>query len=97
MPSNPRRYVLVLKAPDAKGIVAAISGYLAVNDASIAESSHFHEPAGNVFYMRTEFREDGPSMPPIEVLKQGFAPIAEQFGMTWEAAYRGLEVRALPL
>jgi formyltetrahydrofolate deformylase len=34
----PRRYVLVLTCPDTKGVVAAVSGYLAANDASIVES-----------------------------------------------------------
>jgi len=79
-----RRYVLILKCPDTKGVVAAVSGYLAANDASIAESSHFNDEIGDLFYMRTEFRDDGPSMPSLEALGAGFEPIATRFGMTWE-------------
>jgi formyltetrahydrofolate deformylase len=79
----PRRYALVLKCPDTKGVVAAVSGYLAAHDASIVESSHFNDTVGDRFYMRTEFREDGPSMPSLAELEAGFAPIAARFGMDW--------------
>ncbi len=79
-----RRYALILRCPDKRGVVAAVAGYLADNDASIVESSHFNDAGGQLFYMRTEFRDDGPSMPPLSKLSSGFEPIAARFDMSWE-------------
>ncbi len=76
-------YVLNLKCPDTKGVVAAVSGWLASQDASIVESSHFNDSVGDLFYMRTAFRPDSPAMPSVETLRAGFRPIAERFGMDW--------------
>ena len=74
--------ILILKCPDRKGVVAAVSGFLADNDASIVESNHFNDPMAGQFYMRTVFRPDG-AMPPVEALAAGFALIAQRFAMTW--------------
>lgn len=82
--STDTRYVLIVRCPDTKGIVAAVAGYLADNDTSIVESNHFNDSVGNFFYMRTVFRQDGPSMPPIALLRDGFKPIAHRFRMAWE-------------
>jgi formyltetrahydrofolate deformylase len=76
------RYILILKCPDRKGVVAAVSGFLADNDASIVESNHFNDPIAGQFYMRTVFRPDG-AMPPVASLKAGFELIAQRFAMTW--------------
>jgi formyltetrahydrofolate deformylase len=76
-------YILVLKCPDRKGVVAAVSGFLADNDASIVESNHFNDGLADEFYMRTVFRADGPSMPPLEALEKGFQLIARRFAMQW--------------
>jgi len=76
-------YILILKCPDRKGVVAAVSGYLADNDASIIESSHFNDPLAGQFYMRTVFRADSPDMPPLDLLRQGFEIIAKRFAMDW--------------
>jgi formyltetrahydrofolate deformylase len=88
MARTPRRanaddYILVVKCPDRKGVVAAVSGFLADNDASIVESNHFNDAIVNAFYMRTVFRADGPAMPPIEALEKGFELIARRFDMDW--------------
>src|SRR3984957_2841541 len=88
MARTPRRadaddYILVVKCPDRKGVVAAVSGFLADNDASIVESNHFNDAIVNAFYMRTVFRADGPAMPPIEALEKGFELIARRFDMQW--------------
>jgi formyltetrahydrofolate deformylase len=72
-----------VQCPDRRGIVAAVSGYLAENQASITESNHFNDPQNDRFFMRTVFRQDGELMPPVEVLREGFRPIAERFGMSW--------------
>lgn len=82
MSSEPR-FVLVLSCPNRKGIVAAVAGFLAGNDTSITESSQFDDPETGRFFMRVEFRGDGPLMPALEPLKSAFAPIAAEFRMDW--------------
>ncbi len=76
-------YILVTTCPDRKGVVAAVSGFLADNDASITESNHFNDALGERFYMRTVFRAAGPDMPPPDALERGFELIARRFNMTW--------------
>ena len=78
------QFILILKCPDRKGVVAAVSGFLADNDASILESNHFNERMTDQFYMRTVFRQDGEGMPPLEDLRKGFDLIARRFNMEWE-------------
>jgi formyltetrahydrofolate deformylase len=78
------QHILLVKCPDRRGVVAAVSGYLAEKQASIVESNHFNDPLDDQFFMRTTFRQDGELMPPIEVLREGFKTIAERFGMSWE-------------
>ena len=78
------QHILLVKCPDRRGIVAAVSGYLSENQASIVESNQFNDPDGDQFFMRTLFRQDGELMPSVEVLREGFKPIAERFGMSWE-------------
>ena len=86
--------ILILKCPDQKGVVAAVAGFLAANEASITESSHFNDPAAGQFYMRTVFRADGP-MPDIETLRAGFARIAETFDMAWSLHDGAVKPRVL--
>lgn len=83
MTQSDDRFTLIVKCPDTKGVVAAVSTYLALNDASITESNHFNDAVSNQFYMRTVFRQDGAKMPPADKLADGFAPIAQRFGMEY--------------
>jgi formyltetrahydrofolate deformylase len=88
-------YVLVVKCPDRKGVVAAVSGFLADNDASIVESNHFNDAGADEFYMRTVFRADGPDMPPLEALEKGFDLIARRFHMKWSLHPAAVKPRVL--
>lgn len=78
------QYVLIVCCPDRKGIVAVVASYLAENDASITESHHFNDASTNWFYMRTAFKKDGPGMPLLDSLRDGFSVIAAHFNMTWQ-------------
>lgn len=93
--STDKHYVLIVQCPDTKGVVAAVSGYLADNDASIVESNHFNDSVGDRFYMRTVFRQDGPGMPPIDMLQDGFKPIAHRFKMSWQLHDASIKPRVL--
>ncbi|EGF91968.1 formyltetrahydrofolate deformylase [Asticcacaulis biprosthecium C19] len=86
---DPSHYVLIIKCPDTRGIVAAVSGYLNDNDISIVESNQFNdahrsEDRGDMFYVRVVFKQAGPKTPPMETLRDGFKPIAHRFSMDWQ-------------
>jgi formyltetrahydrofolate deformylase len=89
------KFVLIVKCPDTKGIVAAVSGYLADNDASITESNHFNDSMTNQFYMRTVFRADGNKFPPLDLLLDGLRPIARRFDMEWEISRSTVKPRIM--
>ncbi|WP_288425824.1 formyltetrahydrofolate deformylase [uncultured Agrobacterium sp.] len=72
-------YVLTVACQSARGIVAAISGYLAGNGCNIVDSSQFDDLETGKFFMRVSFiSEEGVSMKDIT---EGFQPVAERFGM----------------
>jgi len=95
MSSSRRRFTLVIKCRDTKGIVAAVSGYLAQNDASIVESNQFNDATSDLFFMRTVFRQDGAGMPALDGLHTGFGAIAERFGMIWKLHDDSIKPRLL--
>lgn len=71
--------VLTVTCPTRRGIVAAISGFLAQNGCNITDSAQFDDMESGRFFMRVSFRDmDGQG---IEALRAGFQPIAESFGM----------------
>ena len=79
MSPPPARYALRVQCPSTRGIVAAISTYLADHGGNITDSAQFDDLATGSFFMRTSFRsEEGEG---LDALRQGFAPIAEKFGM----------------
>ncbi|NTE87152.1 formyltetrahydrofolate deformylase [Agrobacterium rubi] len=72
-------YVLTVACTSKRGIVAAISGYLADKGCNIVDSSQFDDLETGKFFMRVSFiSEEGESMDNIQA---GFAPIATEFGM----------------
>ncbi len=79
MTASPSRFALRVQCPSTRGIVAAISTYLADNGGNITDSAQFDDLATGSFFMRTSFiSEDGQG---LQALQAGFAPIAEKFGM----------------
>ncbi len=90
-----RRYILVLRCPDAKGIVAAVSSFLAENDATIVDAQQFNDADADLFYMRTSFRAAGPAFPGPDALRGQFAPIADRLGMHWQLHDAGRKARVL--
>ncbi|MEH6693224.1 MAG: formyltetrahydrofolate deformylase [Pseudorhizobium pelagicum] len=75
-------YVLTVTCNSTRGIVAAISGYLADKGCNIVDSSQFDDLDTGKFFMRISFiSEEGAARPQ---LLEGFKPIADTFGMTWE-------------
>ncbi|MGE7368409.1 formyltetrahydrofolate deformylase [Neorhizobium sp. NPDC001467] len=75
-------YVLTVSCPTSRGIVAAISGYLAQKGCNIIDSSQFDDIDAARFFMRISFiSEEGIDR---EALLAGFAPVAEKFAMQAE-------------
>jgi formyltetrahydrofolate deformylase len=79
-PSHGADFVLTLSCEDTIGIVHAVTGFLLENGCNIIDSAQFGDPDTRRFFMRVAFVRG-----PREVdLRAAFAPIAEQFGMTFE-------------
>ena len=74
--------ILTITCPDRRGIVAAVAGFLADNDAFITESSHFSDPHSGRFFMRTVFTP-GEHTPQLDLFAQMFSRIAQRFQMAW--------------
>ncbi|PPC77544.1 formyltetrahydrofolate deformylase [Pokkaliibacter plantistimulans] len=75
------RYCLTVTCTSRRGIVAAISTFLAENGCSITDSAQFDDLDTNRFFMRiSAVGETGIT---LADLKERFAPIAEEFGMQW--------------
>jgi formyltetrahydrofolate deformylase len=79
---TPAHSILTVTCPSVRGIVAAISGYLAENGCYIVDSSQFDDLDTKKFFMRVSFMsQEGKSQ---DELISGFTPIAKKFDMTYE-------------
>jgi formyltetrahydrofolate deformylase len=76
---------LVIDCPDQVGLVAAVSQFLADQNATIVEANHHTDQQTGRFFMRHEIKAESISMS-MESVKQAFVPIAEKFQMHWKIA-----------
>ncbi|CAN7742430.1 formyltetrahydrofolate deformylase [Rhizobium sp. LjRoot258] len=77
-----KNYVLTVTCKSTRGIVAAISNYLAEQGCNIVDSSQFDDLDTGMFFMRVSFiSEEGVGE---AVLAEGFRPIAAKFKMDAE-------------
>ncbi len=75
-----KSYVLTVTCKSTRGIVAAITGYLAEKGCYITDSSQFDDLQTGLFFMRLTFiSQEGVK---IEELREGFAPVVKRFDMT---------------
>ncbi|MBF9035812.1 formyltetrahydrofolate deformylase [Rhodobacterales bacterium HKCCE2091] len=75
-------YALRVKCASTRGIVAAVSTFLAENGCNITDSAQFDDQDTGNFFARTSFAsEEGRG---IDDLKAAFEPIGKKFGMEWE-------------
>jgi len=72
--------ILTLSCPDRRGIVAAVSAFLAERDCNILDAQQYDDAETGVFFMRVVFAPDGHGP---EDLRADFAAIATTFSMTW--------------
>jgi len=73
-------YILRATCRAGSGIVAAVSGYLADNHCYIQALEQFDDESTDKFFMRAVFKRQSGS-PDINVIKDHFTAIAEQFGI----------------
>lgn len=73
--------VLTVQCTSRRGIVAAISGFLAERGCNITDAAQYDDAQTGQFFTRISFNpETGATQ---DDLREGFQPIAEEFGMTW--------------
>jgi formyltetrahydrofolate deformylase len=78
-----RRYTLTLSCPDRVGIVAAVSGFVALHGGWIVEASYHTDQETQRFFMRQEIRADSLPFDAAE-LRARFASLAAEFHMSWQ-------------
>lgn len=76
---------LVIDCPDQVGLVAAVSQFLAEQQATIVEANHHTDQQTGRFFMRHEIKADSIAIS-MDSVKQAFEPIAEKFKMNWKIA-----------
>ena len=77
-------YVLTFSCVDAVGIVAAVTGLLAERDGFILDSQQYADLDSGRFFMRVEFRGEGPRFPEgLAGVQAAFAPIVAPSQCPW--------------
>lgn len=73
------QFILTVTCKSSRGIVAAIAQYLASKGCNIVDSAQYDDLDTGMFFMRVSFiSELGEE---FEALREGFKPVAEEFGM----------------
>ena len=74
-------YVLTIQCESRRGIVAAISTYLAEHGCNITDAAQFDDELTGRFFSRIGFRSETGAT--LDELRAGFADLAARFGMEW--------------
>jgi formyltetrahydrofolate deformylase len=92
---TPKTYILTLSCKDVRGIVAAVSGFLAQHHGFIIESAQFGDASTGQFFLRIEFSA-GQETPPEDIFKKKFhEEVAQGFNMRWELHDKARRARVL--
>ncbi|MES4903398.1 MULTISPECIES: formyltetrahydrofolate deformylase [unclassified Streptomyces] len=97
MSSRPRpghEFVLTLSCPDQAGIVHAVTAFLVGHSGNILESRQFDDRLRNRFFMRLHFDVSDPGVS-LKELRDGFGPVAEEYGITWQLHDASVPTRTL--
>ncbi|PRX95749.1 formyltetrahydrofolate deformylase [Allonocardiopsis opalescens] len=89
-----REYVLTLSCPDRRGIVAAVSGFLADHGCNITESQQYGDRIAGRFFLRVQLIAEDPAVSE-DALRADFAALAAEFGMDGELRARTSRPRVL--
>ena len=77
-----KSYTLRVTCASTRGIVAAVSGFLAGKDCNITDSAQFDDAETGRFFMRVSFRSEGKAT--LTDLRQDLKAVAAPFGMEAE-------------
>jgi len=79
---------LLISCPDRKGLIAAISSFVAMHDGNILSADQFvsEDESGSTFFMRLEIEGEGFGLERDE-FGGAFAPLARKHGMDWRISY----------
>jgi formyltetrahydrofolate deformylase len=80
-PPAGREFVLTLTCSESPGIVFAVSRFVMENGGNISASHQFDDRLTDTFFMRVQFRVEESD---VDRLRRDFAPVARQFGMSWQ-------------
>jgi formyltetrahydrofolate deformylase len=90
----PEAVILTLSCPDAPGIVAQVSGFIASQGLNIVESAQFFDRTTGDFFMRVVTEGDDAAQR-SDALAEAFRPIAEARGMRFRLVDRAARTRTL--
>ncbi len=90
-------YILTLSCRDTRGIVAAVTGFLAEHEGFIIESTQFGDPSTGRFFMRVHFQAAQAAPEAILFREQFQQLVADRFGMEWELVNTSVKPRVLIL
>jgi formyltetrahydrofolate deformylase len=90
----PDPFILTLSCRNRPGIVAAVSTWLFESGGNIQDAQQFDDAESNRFFMRVMFNpvRDGIE---LAALREGFMPIGERFGMSWQLRSRAERRRVM--
>ena len=91
------RYILTLSCSDVRGIVAAVTGFLADNFGFIIESAQFGDASTGKFFMRVEFTIEKKGLNEAALKKKFQAQVAQRFAMQWQIVSKQRKSRVLIL
>jgi formyltetrahydrofolate deformylase len=78
---------LLIDCPDHRGLVAAVSSFIALHNGNIVEADqHVSDPPGSRFFMRMEIESRGFG-PGRDEFDAAFHPLARQHAMNWRIRY----------
>lgn len=75
-------YILTLSCPDRTGIVYGVTGLLYELGCNILDAQQFGDEETRRFFLRVHF--DLPTTTGADILREKFAALAADFGMTWQ-------------
>ncbi|ARO13779.1 formyltetrahydrofolate deformylase [Ketogulonicigenium robustum] len=87
------RYILTVTCPMTRGIVAAVSGFLAEAGCNITDSAQFDDVVTGRFFMRVSVTSQEGAL--LADLQAGFSPVAARFGMDFAFFDAGQRVKAV--
>jgi formyltetrahydrofolate deformylase len=78
---------LLIECPDHKGLIAAVSNFIALHNGNILSADqHVSDPPNSTFFMRMEIESKGFGLGRDE-FDSAFAPLARQRGLNWRISF----------